>query len=358
MTRVRLRDLGIIIGDLSPGPYNAITDVPGVLVGHTTVIADEPYVSRTGVTVIIPREDEIRDDHAFAGFHSFNGNGEMTGLLWLEECGMLGSPIGLTNTNQVGVVRDALIWHDVENFESRGFKLPVVAETYDGWLSDIDAFHLTEDHVYQAIAIAHSGQVEEGNIGGGTGMICHDFKGGIGTASRLVESKSGQYVVGVLVQANHGDRHMFRVDGVPVGRELGPEVVPLPWEEPPQGGSIIIIIATDAPLLPMQCKRVSQRATVGMARVGGIGHNGSGDIFLTFATGNHIYAAATGPRPLEMIPNEHLNPFFEAVAEAVEESILNALTTAETMAGYKGRTAYALPLDELQRIMAKYRPLR
>ncbi len=356
MARARLRDLGIIIGDLPPGPYNAITDVPGVLVGHTTVIADEPYVARTGVTLIIPREDEIRDDRAFAGFHSFNGNGEMTGLLWLEECGMLGSPIGLTNTNQVGVVRDALIWHDVENFESRGFKLPVVAETYDGWLSDIDAFHLTEEHVHQAIAIAHSGQIEEGNVGGGTGMICHDFKGGIGSASRLVESKSGRYVVGVLVQANHGDRHMFRVDGVPVGREIGPEVIPLPWDEPPQGGSIIIIMATDAPLLPMQCKRLAQRATLGLARVGGIGHNGSGDIFLCFATGNHIYADANGKRSLEMIPNEHLNPFFEAVAEAVEESILNALTAAETMTGHKGHTAHALPLDQLQRVMAKYRP--
>jgi D-aminopeptidase len=355
MIRARLRDLGITVGDLPPGPCNAITDVPGVLVGHTTVIADEPYVARTGVTVIIPREDEIRDDPAFAGYHSFNGNGEMTGLLWLEDSGMLGSPIGLTNTNQVGVVRDALIWHDVENFESRGFKLPVVAETYDGWLNDIDAFHLTEDHVYQAIATATGETVAEGNVGGGTGMICHDFKGGTGTSSRIVDSKSGQYIVGVLVQANHGDRHMLRVDGVPVGREISPEHIPLPWDEPPQGGSIIVIIATDAPLLPMQCKRLSQRATIGLARVGGIGHNGSGDIFLTFATGNHIYAETDGRCTLEMIPNEHLNPFFEAVAEAVEESILNALTMAETMTGYKGRTAYALPLDELQRVMRKYR---
>jgi D-aminopeptidase len=356
MTRRRLRDLGIIIGSMPTGPYNAITDVPGVLVGHTTVIFDEPYVARTGVTVVVPREDEIRDDRAFAGYYSFNGNGEMTGLLWLEESGMLGSPIGLTNTNQVGVVRDALIWHDVENYESRGSKLPIVAETYDGWLSDIDAFHLTEDHVHAALAIAHSGAVEEGCVGGGTGMICHDFKAGIGTSSRLVDSKSGQYIVGVLVQANHGDRHAFRVDGVPVGRTIGLDKVPSPWDEPPQGGSIIIIIATDAPLLPMQCKRLAQRATVGMARVGGIGHNGSGDIFLCFATGNHIHADSTGPRSLEMIPNEHLNPFFEAVAEAVEEAILNAITMAETMIGFKGRTAYELPLDDLQRIMARYRP--
>jgi D-aminopeptidase len=254
------------------------------------------------------------------------------------------------------VVRDALIWHDVENYESRGSKLPIVAETYDGWLSDIDAFHLTEDHVHAALAIAHSGAVEEGCVGGGTGMICHDFKAGIGTSSRLVDSKSGQYIVGVLVQANHGDRHAFRVDGVPVGRTIGLDKVPSPWDEPPQGGSIIIIIATDAPLLPMQCKRLAQRATVGMARVGGIGHNGSGDIFLCFATGNHIHADSTGPRSLEMIPNEHLNPFFEAVAEAVEEAILNAITMAETMIGFKGRTAYELPLDDLQRIMARYRP--
>lgn len=358
MTRARLRDLGIIIGDMPPGPYNAITDVPGVLVGQTTVITDEPYVARTGVTVIIPREDEIRDDRAFAGYHSFNGNGEMTGLLWLEESGLLGSPIGLTNTNQVGVVRDALIWHDVENFESRGFKLPVVAETYDGWLSDIDAFQLTEDHVHQAIASAKSGLVDEGCVGGGTGMICHDFKAGIGTSSRIVDSKSGRYTIGVLVQANHGDREMLRVDGIPVGREIGLDRIPMPWEDPPQGGSIIIIIATDAPLLPMQCKRLSQRATVGMARVGGIGHNGSGDIFLTFATGNHIYAETNGRRSLEMVPHEHLNPFFEAVAEAVEEAILNSLTMAETMVGYKGRVAYELPLDELQRVITMYRPAR
>jgi D-aminopeptidase len=308
--------------------------------------------------VIIPREDEIRDDRAFAGFHSFNGNGEMTGLLWLEESGLLGSPIGLTNTNQVGVVRDSLIWHDVENFESRGFKLPVVAETYDGWLSDIDAFQLTEDHVYQAIAAAKSGLVDEGCVGGGTGMICHDFKGGIGTSSRIVDSKSGQYIVGVLVQANHGDREMLRVDGVPVGREIGLDRIPMPWEDPPQGGSIIIIIATDAPLLPMQCKRLSQRATIGLARVGGIGHNGSGDIFLTFATGNHLYAEPEGRCTIEMMPNEHLNPFFEAVAEAVEEAILNSLTMAETMIGYRGRVAYELPLDELQRVMSQYRPTR
>lgn len=358
MTRVRLRDLDIAVGLFPPGPCNAITDVPGVLVGHTTVMADDPYVARTGVTVIIPREDHIRDDYAFAGYHSFNGNGEMTGLLWIEESGLLASPIGLTNTNQVGVVRDALIVHDVENFESRGFKLPVVAETYDGWLNDIDAFNLTEDHVHQALAAAKSGPVEEGNVGGGTGMICHDFKGGIGTSSRIVKSKSGEHVVGVLVQTNYGDRHTLRVDGVPVGREIGPEHTPFAWKEPPSGGSIIIVLATNAPLLSMQCRRLAQRATVGLARVGGVGHNGSGDIFFCFSTGNHIPADMNRQRTLTMVPHEHLNPFFEAVAEATEEAILNALTMAETMTGHKGHTAHELPLDELQRVMKKYRPLQ
>ncbi|GAB4453661.1 MAG: P1 family peptidase [Anaerolineae bacterium] len=356
MTRARLRDLGISIGTMPTGPNNAITDVPGVLVGQTTVISDTPHVGRTGVTIIVPREDEIREDHAFAGYHSFNGNGEMTGLLWLEESGLLGSPIGLTNTNQVGVVRDALIVHDVENHESRGFKLPVVAETYDGYLNDIDAFHLTEDHVYEAIAAATNGPVEEGNVGGGTGMICHDFKGGIGTSSRLVHSKSGQFTVGVLVQTNYGDRHTLRVDGVPIGRELGPEHTPIPDREAMSGGSIIVIIATNATILPVQCRRLAQRATIGLARVGGIGHNGSGDIFLAFATGNHIYADLNRKRELEMIPHQHLNPFFEAVADATEEAILNALTAAETMTGYKDRTVYELPLDELQRVMTHYRP--
>ncbi len=357
MTRVRLQDLGITIGTMPTGPHNAITDVPGVLVGQTTVISDTPHVARTGVTIIVPREDEIREDHAFAGYHSFNGNGEMTGLLWLEESGLLGSPIGLTNTNQVGVVRDALIVHDVENHESRGFKLPVVAETYDGYLNEIDAFHLTEDHVHQAIAAASSGPVTEGNVGGGTGMICHDFKGGIGTSSRLVNSKSGLYTVGVLVQTNYGDRHTLRVDGVPVGRELGPEHVPIPDREALSGGgSIIVIIATNAPILPVQCRRLAQRATIGLARAGGIGHNGSGDIFLAFATGNHIYADLNRKRVLEMIPHQHLNPFFEAVADATEEAILNALTAAETMVGHNGRTVYELPIDELQRVMAHYRP--
>jgi len=354
MTRARIRDLGITIGTMPPGPHNAITDVPGVLVGHSTVIHDQPRIARTGVTMILPRDGQIWADNAFAAYHAFNGTGEMTGIHWLTESGLLTSPIGITNTHQVGLVRDALVAYAAEERHSHNSSLPVVAETYDGWLNDLDGFHLTRSHVDEALRSASSGPVAEGNVGGGTGMICHDFKGGIGTASRMVQSRSGLYMVGALVQANHGDRHLFRVDGVPVGREIGPEHTPLPWAEPPQGGSIIVVIATDAPLLPGQCKRLAQRATVGLARVGSVGHNGSGDIFLAFSTGNHFPSQSDTIHELKMLPHFHLNPFFEAVAEAVEEAILNAMTAAETMTGFKGRTAHALPLDELERVMRRF----
>jgi len=354
MARARLRDLGITIGKIPPGGNNAITDVQGVWVGHHSLVYNEPRCARTGVTVILPRQDTSREDHVFAGFHALNGNGEMTGLLWVEESGMLGSPIALTNTSQVGIVRDALTEYTVREHGGSGFRLPVVAETWDGWLNDIDAFHLDKGHVFEAIAEARPGPVPEGNVGGGTGMICHDFKGGIGTASRLVACESGQFTVGALVQANHGERGDLRVDGLPVGREIGLELVPSPWEDMQSSSSIVVIIATDAPLLPVQCKRLAQRATIGMARAGGIGHNGSGDLFLAFATGNQLPAKAGCTLPLAMIPHHHLNPFFYAVAESVEEAILNAMTAAETMLGYQGHTAHELPLDLLQQVMAKY----
>jgi D-aminopeptidase len=350
MTRARLRDLGIAIGTLPTGSYNAITDVPGVWVGHCTLIYDEPRVARTGVTVIMPREGTIWEDNAFAGFHSFNGCGEMTGLPFIEEFGLLTSPIAITE-------------YGVDKHGGFAFKLPVAAETYDGWLNDIDAFHLRAEHVHQALDSARGGPVAEGNVGGGTGMLCHDFKGGIGTSSRLVEAPGGRYTVGALVQTNYGDRSLFRVDGVPVGREIGPEHTPTPRGEPVAAqmpavqGSIIVVVATDAPLLPVQCKRLARRATVGLARVGGVGHNSSGDIFLAFATGNHLPAQLEAPLELKMLPHQFLNVFFDAVAEAVEEAILNALTAAETMTGFQGHTAHALPLDELQRVMAKYRPV-
>jgi D-aminopeptidase len=348
MSRPRLRDLGITIGQLPPGPLNAITDVPGVRVGHRTLIEDTPRVARTGVTMVVPRDGAIWEDHAFAGFYSFNGNGEMTGLPWLEESGLLVSPVGITNTHAVGVVRDALVAYAVEKGLIRGFVLPVVAETCDGRLNDIDAFHVTAAHAREALDTARGGPVAEGSVGGGTGMICHGFKAGIGTASRVIESLGDRYTVGVLVQANYGSSSQLRVDGVPVGRELA-----RPGEASRTGGSIIVLIATDAPLLPVQCKRLARRATVGVARVGGVGYNYSGDLFLAFATGNHVPARATGPLPLQMLPHEQMNPFFDAVAEAVEEAILNSLTAAETMTGFQGHTAPALPLAEVQRTMAR-----
>jgi D-aminopeptidase len=366
MTRARLRDLGISIGHFPTGPFNAITDVPGVLVGHRTIIHDTPRVARTGITMIVPRDGDIWTDHAFAGVFSFNGCGEMTGIAWVDESGMMHTPIGITNTNAVGVVRDAVAAYPTEQAKQGNVSapiasswdgsLPIVAETWDGWLNDIAAFQVTKEHTYEALKAATSGPVAEGNVGGGTGMICHEFKGGIGTSSRRIDSPSGRYTIGVLVQTNYGSRSLLRVDGVPVGYELGFEHVPSPWLEKASDGSIIVVIATDAPLLPIQCKRLAKRATVGLARVGGVGNNGSGDIFLAFATGNHLRVPATAPYTLQMIPHDHLDGFFEGVAEAVEEAILNALTSAETLVGWEGRTAYALPLDNLQRIMRRYRP--
>jgi D-aminopeptidase len=341
----------VVIGELPPGEHNAITDVPGVLVGHCTLVRDEPRVARTGVTVITARHDHIWEDYAFCGWHSLNGNGEMTGIPWMDESGMLGSAVGLTNTHQVGLVRDVFVRHSVERGYTDGFILPVVAETYDGWLSDIDAFHLTEDHVREALAAVAGGPVAEGNVGGGTGMICHEFKGGIGTSSRIV---ANTWTVGVLVQANYGVRAELRIDGRPAGRLIGAGEVPLAYREPgPAGreGSIIVVVATDAPLIPVQCRRLAQRATVGLARVGGTGRNGSGDIFLAFATGNRLPARPHGLYTLSMVPHDELDPFFTAVADATEEAIVNALCAAETMVGLRGRTAHAIPHGRVREIV-------
>ena len=352
--RVRLRDLGITIGRYPTGPLNAISDVPGVWVGQHSVIRDQPEVVRTGVTVIWPRAGQIHADFAFGGYHAFNGIGEMTGLHYLEETGLLTTPVVLTNTNQVGLARDTLA-----KFGARMgrfcYKLAIAAETYDGWLSDIDAFGLSETDVLAALESAGPGAVVEGNTGGGTGMICHDFKGGTGSASRRVVVAGVEYTLGVLVQANHGDRHMLRVDGVPVGRILDARRVPLPWDQPPETSSIIVMIATDAPLMPQQCKKLARRAAIGMARTGGVGSDGSGDLFLAFSTGNSLPADARGPLPFHFLTHNQTSALVEAAAEAVEEAILNALCMAETMTGFRGRTAYALPLDELAGIMAQRR---
>lgn len=355
MTRQRLRDLGIAIGEYPTGAYNAITDVPGIRVGQTTLNYDEPRVARTGVTVILPRDGTIWADYCFAGYHRFNGNGEMTGIAWIEEAGLLTTPIAITNTHQVGIVRDTLVEYGRSQPGALPWLLPVVAETFDGFLNDIDAFHLTREHVLSAIVQARGGPVAEGAVGGGTGMRCHGFKGGIGTGSRVVAVGERTYTLGALVQANYGRTSQLRVDGVPVGKEL---VKRHPAPAPPNAGqgSIIIVVATDAPLIPIQCKRIAQRAVIGLAQVGGYGHNGSGDLILAFSTANHIPRGAAGPLALEMLPSEELDRLFEATAETVSESILNALTMAETTRGVNG-TVEALPLDELVEILREYKRL-
>jgi L-aminopeptidase/D-esterase-like protein len=360
--RPRARGLGVQF-EGTTGPMNAITDVAGVEVGHRTIVSGDNV--RTGVTAVWPRGKQSGDP-VFGGFFSQNGNGDMTGTHWLEESGFLDGPVLITNTHSVGVVRDAYLAWLVKNkrvpgtnvFPGGYFTYPIVAETYDGFLNDINGFHVKAEDVAVALDSAAAGAVSEGNVGGGTGMICHDFKGGIGTASRIVETPTGRFTVGALVQANHGDRELFRVDGVPVGRTIDAKRTPVPWLEPPKEGSIIVIIATDAPLLAVQCKRLARRATIGLARVGSVAHNGSGDIFLGFATGNHVPSDAKTALDVKMLPHGDLNYFFEAVAEAVEESILNALCAAETMTGYRGRTAHALPLDEFQKVMEAYRVKR
>jgi D-aminopeptidase len=350
--RRRLRDLGVEIGDVSTGPNNAITDVPGVRVGHATVVRDEPTVARTGVTMIVPRDGEIWTDYAHAGWFNFSGNGEMTGLPWIEETGLLGSPIGITSTHQVGLVRDFLVKAAVETGLEDAFHLPVVGETWDGWLSALDSFPLSEADARHAYESASGGPVVEGAVGGGTGMICHEFKGGIGTSSRIVESKTGTHIVGVLVQANYGRRVDLRVDGFPLGRHIGLDEVPSAWDKAPSGGSIIVVAATDAPLLPIQCSRLAKRVTVGLARVGGYGHDSSGDLFLVFSTRNHLPANGE-PWTVDVLPHREMDGLFHAVADATEESILNALCAAETTIGQKGRVAHALPLDRVEELIKR-----
>lgn len=357
--RCRASDLGLRFGDLARGPLNAITDVAPVRVGHATVIADGPRPARTGVTAILPHPDGLNRD-LFAGFHRFNGYGEMTGVHWIEEVGLLASPILLTGTYSVGLVRDVLIAMAAEQGRPDRWHEAVVAETLDGRLNDAPAQHVTRAHVAAAIAAATTSDigapVAEGGVGGGTGMVCHQFKGGIGTASRVAEAAGDRFVVGVLVQANYGARHQLTIAGMPVGRMIPLSEVPAPI--PADGsaaGSIIIIVATDAPLIPPQLTRLAQRATIGLARVGGLGHNGSGDLFLAFSTAQTV-PAGRGPHALvhglSMVPNEAIDPLFAATADATEEAIVNALCAAETMTGRRGTTAHALPLERLREALA------
>jgi D-aminopeptidase len=350
--RARLRDLGIVTGLLPPGPLNAITDVEGVRVGYSNVQRDERTNVRTGVTAIWPGGNEIFTNPIFAGAHSFNGNGEMTGMAWLAEQGLLSAPVCITNTNSVGVVRDAVCELAVRENAPQSWHLPVVGETCDGILYDPRRFDITRETAFEALDSATAGPVAEGNIGGGAGMIAHGFKGGTGTASRVVEDHGEHYTVGALAQANYGTRELFRVNGVPVGRHIGPDVVPLHQTPSKESGSIIVVLATDAPLLPIQCQRLARRATVGLAWVGGIGGNGSGDIFMAFSTANQIVYDGR-VHDVRMVGPDAMTPLFQAAAEATEEAILNALCMAETMTGYKGNTAHAIPLDLLKQVMSQ-----
>lgn len=352
--RKRLRDLGLSVGHLAPGPLNAITDVAGVLVGQETIIRDEPNVVRSGVTVVAPENGEIWQRHLFAGAHVLNGNGEMTGLAWLEEFGLMCSPIAITGTHSVGAVHEGLVSYELEKGFAFDFCLPLVAETFDGWLSEPLALAVRPEHVHKALRTAQSGPVVEGNVGGGTGMNAHEFKAGIGTASRRAEVAGETWTLGVLVQANYGRRYQLRLDGEAIGAAIPVEEVPCPWPNARDEGSIIVVVATDAPLLPHQCKRLAQRAGLGVARTGGVGAPGSGDIFFAFSTGN-VHSAAEEDRlhAARFLPDMALAALFEAVIEATEESIWNALCAAETMTGREGRISHAIPLERLFEIGQK-----
>jgi L-aminopeptidase/D-esterase-like protein len=376
----RARDLGLPIGGVA-GPLDAITDVAGVEVGHTTLISGSgPLVVgkgpvRTGVTVIHPR-GKANPDPVFGAWFTLNGNGEMTGTTWLKEGGILEGPIAITNTHSVGVVRDAILQWQVGKPGLQPWGLPIVAETYDGGLNDINGFHVKPEHAFAALDGAKGGPVLEGAVGGGTGMICLGFKGGIGTASRKLPAEQGGYTVGVLVQCNFGARRDLRIAGVPVGEEIQ-DLQPCYASAPPANaprrrqcddpantgrgddaepelGSIIVVVATDAPLMPHQLERIAKRVALGVGRSGGFGGNGSGDIFVAFSTANPGAGRDTDVAKVEMLSNARISPLFPATAEATEEAIVNAMLAAETMTGANDLRVYALPIDRLKAAMKKY----
>jgi L-aminopeptidase/D-esterase-like protein len=363
----RARDLGVPF-DGTPGPLNAITDVAGVTVGHTTLISGDGKLQigkgpvRTGVTAVLPRGPESMSNPVFAGWFTENGNGEMTGTTWVEESGFLEGPVMITNTHSVGVVRDSVIqWrvtHGQPDPAGYWWSLPVVAETWDGWLNDINGFHVKPADAFHAIDSASSGPVMEGNVGGGTGMVCNEFKGGIGTSSRKLDAKFGGYTVGVLVQCNYGSRPNLRIAGVPVGQEIPEDraYASATFNELDRG-SIIVVVATDAPLVAHQLKRVARRVTLGLGRDGSISGNGSGDIFIAFSTANPGAAFADHSVDLKMLPNEKIEPIFAATVQATEEAIINAMVTAETMMGIENHKVIALPHDRLRAVLKKYNRL-
>jgi D-aminopeptidase len=364
----RARDLGVPF-EGTPGALDAITDVPGVTVGHTTLISGEGKLQigkgpvRTGVTALLPRGKNSMNDPVFAGWWSLNGNGEMTGTTWVEESGFLEGPVMITNTHSVGIVRDAVIqWrvaHGQPDPTGYWWSLPVVAETWDGWLNDINGFHVKPEHVFHAIDSARSGPVAEGNVGGGTGMICNEFKGGIGTSSRKFDVKlDGSYTVGVLVQCNYGVRPNLRISGVPVGQEIPEDraYASASFGEVDRG-SIIVIVATDAPLVAHQLKRLARRVSLGLGRNGSISGNGSGDIFIAFSTANPGAAAADHVVDLKMLPNDEIEPVFAATVQATEEAVINAMVAAETMTGIENHRVVALSHDKLRAVLKKYNRL-
>ena len=360
-SKQRARDLGIPF-DGTPGPFNAITDVDGVEVGYTTLIEGNGKLVvgkgpvRTGVTVIFPK-GKNSTSRVFASWFTLNGNGEMTGTTWVRESGCLGSPVCITNTHSVGVVRDAVIeWYSRKQkvgVYSGDLSLPVVAETWDGFLNDINGFHITKEHVFKAMETAKGGPIAEGNVGGGTGMIAHGFKGGTGTASRKLDDKWGGYTVGVLVQANYGSRELLKIAGIPVGKEI-PDLTPTRGRVDADQGSIIVVVATNAPLLPHQLDRVVKRVALGIGIMGGRGGNSSGDIFIAFSTANPEAGQMDALAHLEMLPNEMIDPVFRAVTAATEEAIVNAMIAAETMEGINGNKVFAIPHDRLLEILKRY----
>ena len=362
----RARDLGVPF-DGTPGPLNAITDVKGVEVGQTTLISGSGPLKvgvgpvRTGVTAILPRGHDFKDS-VFAGWFTLNGNGEMTGTTWVEDSGFLDGPVMITNTHSVGVVRDAVIAWRVKNAppddDGYWWSLPVVAETWDGELNDINGFHVKPEDVFHAIDSAHDGPVEEGNVGGGTGMICNEFKGGIGTSSRRFEIKGVSYSLGVLVQCNYGRRQNLRIAGVPVGAEIpqDPAYASASFGEV-ERGSIIVVVATDAPLVAHQLKRLARRVSLGLGRDGSTSGNGSGDIFIAFSTANPGAAAADHLVDLKMLPNDLLEPVFASTVQATEEAVINAMVAAQTMTGIENHKVIALPHDKLREVLKKYNRL-
>jgi len=365
----RARDLGVPF-EGTPGPLNAITDVAGVEVGHSTIIRGEGKLVvgqgpvRTGVTAILPRGKQSNSDPVFAGWFSLNGNGEMTGTTWVTESGFLEGPVMITNTHSVGVVRDAVIAYRVKQGvpDESGYwwSLPIVAETYDGYLNDVNGFHVKEQNAFEALDTARGGAVTEGSVGGGTGMVCNGFKGGIGTASRKLSAAQGGYTVGVLVQCNYGLRRWLRVAGVPVGLEIPQETTrgANPGAGPEEVGSIIIVVATDAPLLAHQMNRLAKRAALGLARNGSSAGNGSGDIFIAFSTANSGAASEKGLVNLKMLPNGAMGPVMEATVQATEEAIINAMVAAETMLGADNHKVVGLPHDKLREVLKKYNRLQ